>query len=76
LSGDSSAFDVRGRRLVWRPSDYRGVTVVNVPLGSSTTPYQTLGDWVPVLAFAILGGAAGFAIFRWRRLARGDRLRG
>ena len=76
LSGDSSAFDVRGRRLGWRPSDYRGVTVVNVPLGSSITPYQRLGDWAPALAFAILCCAAGFAIFRWRRLARGDRLRG
>jgi apolipoprotein N-acyltransferase len=76
LSGDSSAFDVRGRRLGWRPSDYRGVIVVNVPLGSSITPYQRLGDWVPALAFAIMCCAAGFAIFRWRRLARGDRLRG
>ena len=70
LSGDSSAFDARGRRLVWRPSDYRGVVLVNVPLGSSTTLYQRLGDWVPVLAFVVLGSAAGFAIFRWRRLAR------
>jgi apolipoprotein N-acyltransferase len=76
LSGDSSAFDARGRRLVWCPSDYRGVIVVDVPLGSGTTLYQRLGDWVPVLAFMVLGGAVGFAIFRWHRLARGDRLRG
>jgi apolipoprotein N-acyltransferase len=52
------------------------VIVVDVPLGSGTTLYQRLGDWVPVLAFMVLGGAAGFAIFRWHRLARGDRLRG
>jgi apolipoprotein N-acyltransferase len=56
LSGDSSAFDGRGRRLAWRPSEFRGVTVVSVPLGSTVTPYQRLGDWVPVTAFVVLGG--------------------
>jgi len=34
LSGDSSAFDARGRQLAWCPSTYRGVIVVSVPLGS------------------------------------------
>ena len=43
LSGDSSAFDARGRRLLWLPSDYRGVGVVDVPLGSRTTLYQRWG---------------------------------
>jgi apolipoprotein N-acyltransferase len=64
LSGDSSAFDSRGRRLASCPSDFRGVTVVSVPLESSATPYQRLGDWVPVAAFVILGGAIGVAMFR------------
>jgi apolipoprotein N-acyltransferase len=73
LSGDSSAFDARGHRLAWSPSGFRGVTVVSVPLGSTVTPYQRLGDGVPVLAFVILGG---FALFRWHRLARGATLRG
>jgi apolipoprotein N-acyltransferase len=73
LSGDSSAFDARGHRLAWCPSGFRGVAVVSVPLGSSVTPYQRLGDWVPVLAFAILGG---FALFRWHRLAHSDTLPG
>ncbi len=73
LSGDSSAFDARGHRLAWCPSGFRGVTVVSVPLGSSVTPYQRLGDWVPVLAFVVLGG---FAFFRWHRLARSDTLPG
>jgi apolipoprotein N-acyltransferase len=73
LSGDSSAFDARGRRLAWCPSDFRGVIVVSVPLGSNATPYQRLGDWVPVTAFLILSGAAGFALCR---MARGDTLRG
>ena len=70
LSGDSSAFDSRGHLLVWRPSDFRGVVVVSVPLGSKATLYQRLGDWVPVLTFVILGGAVGFASLRWHRRAR------
>ena len=33
--------------------------VVSVPLASNATLYQRLGDWVPVTAFAICGGAVG-----------------
>ncbi|OBB86546.1 apolipoprotein N-acyltransferase [Mycobacterium sp. 852002-30065_SCH5024008] len=72
LSGDSSAFDARGHRLAWCPSDFRGVTVVSVPLGSRVTPYQRLGDWVPMLAFVVLG----VALVRWQRPARGATLLG
>ena len=36
LSGVSAAFDARGRELAWCPSTYRGVMVVEVPLGSRT----------------------------------------
>ena len=74
LSGDSSAFDSRGRRLAWCPSGFRGVSVVSVPLASNATLYQRLGDWVPVTAFAIVGGAVGLAIFRWHHVSRGDTL--
>ena len=73
LSGDSSAFDAQGHRLAWCPSGFRGVTVVSVPLASTVTLYQRVGDWVPVLAFVVLGG---FALFRWHRPARGDTLPG
>ena len=69
LSGDSAAFDSRGRRLAWCPSGCRGVIVVSVRLGSNATLYQRLGDWVPVTAFAILGGAVGLAMFRWHHVA-------
>ena len=58
LSGDSSAFDSRGRELAWRPADYRGPTVVDVPLASGTTVYQRFGDWAPLLAISIVAGAA------------------
>ncbi|MGH3525061.1 MAG: apolipoprotein N-acyltransferase, partial [Mycobacterium sp.] len=67
LSGDSAAFDARGRELAWRPATYRGVIVVSVPLGSQTTGYQRLGDWVPALAFAILAAAIMLATARSRR---------
>ncbi|MEB3982481.1 apolipoprotein N-acyltransferase [Mycobacterium sp. 663a-19] len=70
LSGDSSAFDSRGRRLAWCPSGFRGVTIVGVPLESTATPYQRLGDWVPVAAFVIVG----VAIIRWHRAPSGDTL--
>ena len=73
LSGDSSAFDARGHRLAWCPSEFRGVVVVSVPLRSEATPYQRLGDWVPVLAFVILAGAA---VFRRHRPAHGATLPG
>ncbi|QUR69822.1 apolipoprotein N-acyltransferase [Mycobacterium spongiae] len=68
LSGVSSAFDARGRRLAWCPSDVTGVAVVDVPLESNTTVYQRLGDWVPVTAFVVVGGA--FAMFLRHRSAR------
>jgi apolipoprotein N-acyltransferase len=66
LSGDSAAFDARGRTLAWCSSNYRGVILVDVPLGSTSTPYQRLGDWVPVSAFAVLAGAGVVAIVRSR----------
>jgi apolipoprotein N-acyltransferase len=66
LSGDSAAFDARGREIAWYPSTYRGVVVVSVPLGSDTTVYQRLGDWVPALAFSILAGAGVLATLRSR----------
>ncbi|MBW0013493.1 MAG: apolipoprotein N-acyltransferase [Mycobacterium sp.] len=76
LSGDTSAFDSRGHRLAWCPSNFRGAVVVGVPLGANATIYRRLGDWVPVMAFVVLGGAVVVAFRGWRRLARGDTLPG
>nr|WP_231984185.1 apolipoprotein N-acyltransferase [Mycobacterium sp. E342] len=72
LSGDSSAFDAQGHRLAWCSSNVRGVTVVSVPLRSRVTPYQRMGDWLPVLAFVVL--VLGFV--RWHRPARSATRRG
>jgi apolipoprotein N-acyltransferase len=64
LSGDSAAFDARGRQLAWRSSTYRGAIVVDVPLGAVTTGYQRAGDWVLAMAISILAGAAAAATLR------------
>ena len=50
LSGISSAFDARGRKLGWLPATDTGVLVVDVPLDSRTTLFNRLGDWPIVLA--------------------------
>jgi apolipoprotein N-acyltransferase len=73
LSGDSSVFDARGHQLAWRPSSYQGVIVVSVPLGTNITWYQRLGDWVLVVAFAILAGGIALVLLRvgMRRFAGG-----
>lgn len=69
LSGDSSAFDARGRLLAWCGSDWRGVTVVEVPIASDgashadATPYQRWGEWVPVTAVVILICFAAYGLF-------------
>jgi apolipoprotein N-acyltransferase len=64
LSGVSSAFDARGRELGWFPAGDRGVLVVDVPLGSHTTVYQRLGDWVLGLAFSVVVGAVAVVALR------------
>lgn len=76
LSGVSAAFDARGEQLAWYPSTDRGVIVATVPLGSRTTMYQRLGDWVLALAFSILAGAGILATLgshcKKRRWGAGD----
>lgn len=67
LSGDSAAFDARGRQLVWRPGGYRGATVVSVPLGPVSTLYQRLGDWVLAFAVSIVACACVVSARRSRR---------
>lgn len=66
LSGVSAAVDAEGRKLAWCPSTFGGGIVVDVPLGSGTTLYQRLGNWVLVLAFSILAAASVMATLRSR----------
>lgn len=67
LSGVSAAFDARGQQLAWYAATERGAIVVDVPLGSHTTAFQRLGNWVSGLASSILAGAGVVATMRSRR---------
>jgi apolipoprotein N-acyltransferase len=64
LSGTSAAFDARGRRLAWRPTGWRGATVVTVPLAAGRTPYDRFGDWLPAGCALVLAAAAVLAVAR------------
>ncbi|WP_307789314.1 apolipoprotein N-acyltransferase [Mycolicibacterium baixiangningiae] len=78
LSGVSSAFDAQGRQLAWFAATERGALVVDVPLGSHTTPFQRFGNWVLGLALSILVGAVVVATLRWvgaQHAGRDDRPR-
>jgi len=72
LTGDSVAFDPRGRLLAWKGSNFRGVAIVRLglPPASARTLYDRLGDYVPWTAVAIAALAAGIALSRTNRIRR------
>jgi apolipoprotein N-acyltransferase len=76
LSGVSSAFDARGRRLGWYDATDSGVIVVDVPLGSHATEFQRFGNWVLVTAFSVLVCAAAVGALRYRSTRRVTRRTG
>lgn len=64
LAGTSAAFDARGRLLAWH-SAATGTVVVRVPRAVIRTPYDRLGEWVPVGSAGLVTAAvAGFALSR------------
>jgi apolipoprotein N-acyltransferase len=69
LTGDSAAFDARGRELAWAGTNYRGVLTVRLalPAVSSRTLYDRLGDYVPWIAVGIAALAALMGLARMRR---------
>jgi apolipoprotein N-acyltransferase len=75
LTGDSDAFDARGRQLAWMGQTQRGVTTVrlSLPATSSRTIYDELGDYVPWAAtgVAVLAGLEGLRRLRGRRPGKG-----
>ena len=73
LTGDSAAFDARGRLLAWAGPTDRGITLVRLglPAASARTPYDRLGDYVPWTATGIAAIAAAGALIRTRRRRRG-----
>src|SRR5262245_26271658 len=64
LTGDSAAFDARGRLLTWANTTDRGVLRVTLALPPSTvrTPFDRLGDYVPLFAIAVVTIASASAI--------------
>jgi apolipoprotein N-acyltransferase len=68
LTGDSDAFDSRGRQLAWTNQTQRGVITVrlSLPATSSRTIYDELGDYVPWTATGVAGLAALGGLWRLR----------
>jgi apolipoprotein N-acyltransferase len=60
LTGDTVAFDARGRLLVWMGQSGHGVVTIRLglPAASAKTIYDRLGDYVPWTALAIVVIAA------------------
>jgi apolipoprotein N-acyltransferase len=71
LTGDSVAFDSRGRLLAWASTTERGVLRVTLALPPRTvqTPYVRLGDYVPWIAIAVVA-IAGVSAITAKGLAR------
>jgi apolipoprotein N-acyltransferase len=73
LTGDSAAFDARGRTRAWAGTSFRGVVIVRLalPPAPARTLYDRLGDYVPwtaagIAALAALAGLARGASARRR----------
>ena len=65
LTGDSAAFDLRGRRIAWAGTNFSGTLLVRLqlPPASYRTPFDALGDYVPwtAVGIAALAALAGLA---------------
>jgi apolipoprotein N-acyltransferase len=74
LTGDSVAFDARGRQLAWMGQSEHGVVTVRLglPSASARTRYDEWGDYVPWTALAVVVVAA-LAMFARRRGFLGKR---
>jgi apolipoprotein N-acyltransferase len=77
LTGDSAAFDARGRVLAWMSGSQHGVIPVRLtlPMTSSKTIYDRLGDYVPwtAVGIAVLFGFAPLAGWMRRRSHSGGK---
>jgi apolipoprotein N-acyltransferase len=60
LTGDTVAYDARGRLLAWMGQSEHGVVTVRLglPAVSARTTYDRLGDYVPWAAVAVVVAAA------------------
>jgi apolipoprotein N-acyltransferase len=76
LTGDTAAFDARGRLLSWMSESRSGIDIVHLtlPAAASRTPYDLLGDFMPWVAVGIAAAAAALAFARSGGGGRGWRL--
>jgi len=67
LTGETVAFDARGRLLAEMTSRQRGVTVVRLglPPAAARTPYDRLGDYVPLDRDRHRADGRNRRFFRW-----------
>jgi apolipoprotein N-acyltransferase len=72
LTGDSAAFDARGRLIAWAGPADRGVLNVrlSLPPASARTPFDRFKDYVPWTATGIAALAAVLALLRLARTRR------
>jgi apolipoprotein N-acyltransferase len=75
LTGDSVAFDARGRQLAWASTADRGVLRVRLalPPAGVLTPFDRLGDYVAWFAVGVVVIAAGAALAATGPLRRSAR---
>jgi apolipoprotein N-acyltransferase len=68
LTGDSVAYDARGRELAWLGQPQHGVVTVrlDLPAAADRTFYDQAGDYVLWAGVAITGLAALVLLARWR----------
>jgi apolipoprotein N-acyltransferase len=74
LTGDSVAFDARGRQLAWVGQSFQGVVTVTLrlPSGSARTFYDQHGDYVMWAGVAVAGAAALVMLLRRRGFLGGN----
>jgi apolipoprotein N-acyltransferase len=72
LTGDSVAFDARGRLRAWASTADRGVLhiTLRLPRAAIGTPFDRLGDYVPWFAIAVVTLAIAAGITRWASFSR------
>ena len=74
LTGDSVAFDARGRQIAWMGQSEHGVVTVRLalPSASARTFYDSCGDYVPRAATVVVVLAALLLVFLRRKTGRSD----
>ncbi len=73
LTGVSAAYDADGRLVGSLATSERTASVFEIPIVTGTSPYVRFGAWVPVLALAVLAGAAfRMLVARYMRTRSGN----